>query len=136
MCDEEPPGCTNPPHANKCTTLFDCAESVTCLGRDTIAVRAKIQEQNFQLVTPRKDARLMTMETLELLLNKLPLKARHAFRVPDTQHNVIVCAELIDAGCLVYLHKHDCEIEYLQGRGFVQRMAQHDKQIVAHQPCS
>ena len=85
---------------------------MSCLGRDAIAARAKIQEQNFQLGTPRKDARLMTTETLELLLNKLPRQARRAFRVPDIQHNLIACAELIDAGCSVYLHKHGCEIEY------------------------
>ena len=54
----------------------------------------------------------MTTETLELLLNKLPPKARRAFRVPDIQHNLIACAELINAGCSVYLHKHGCEIVY------------------------
>ena len=86
--------------------------SVSCLGRVAIAARAKIQEQNFGLGTPRKDARLMTTETLELLLNKLSPKERRAFRVPDIQHNLIACAELIDAGCGVYLHKHECEIVY------------------------
>ena len=64
------------------------------MGRDSVAARAKIQEQNFQLGTPRKDARLMRAETLELLLNKLLFKARRAFRVPDIQHNLIACAEL------------------------------------------
>ena len=54
----------------------------------------------------------MTTETLELLLNKLPPRARRAFRVPDIQHNLVACAELIDAGCGVYLHEHGCEIEY------------------------
>ena len=52
------------------------------------------------------------METLELLLNRLPLKARRAFRVPDIQHNLIACSELIDAGCGVYLHKHGCDMVY------------------------
>ena len=112
ICDEEPPGCANPPHASKCTALLDYAASVTCLGRNAIAVRAKIQEQNFQLGTPRKGARLMTTETLELLLNKLPPKARRAFGVPDIQHKLIACAELINAGCSVYLHKHGCETVY------------------------
>ena len=54
----------------------------------------------------------MTTKTLELFLNKLPQKARRAFRVPDIQHNLIACAELIDAGCAVYLHRHRCKIEY------------------------
>ena len=54
----------------------------------------------------------MTTETLELLLNKLPPKARRAFRVPDIQHNLVACSELIDAGCSVYLHEHGCEIVY------------------------
>ena len=61
---------------------------------------------------PRKDVRLMSTETLDMLLNKLPRKARQAFRIPDIQHNLIACAELIDAGCSVYLHKRWCEIEY------------------------
>ena len=54
----------------------------------------------------------MTTKNLELLLNKLPPKARRAFRVPDIQHNLIACAELIDAKCGVHLHKHRCEILY------------------------
>ena len=127
MCEKNAPGVANPPHANKCTALLDCAASVACLGRDAIAARTKIQEQNFQLETPRKDARLMTTETLELLLNKLLLKARPAFRVPDIQHNLITCAELIDAGCLVYLHKHGCEIEYEGEVLYLQGIAQHNK---------
>lgn len=45
-------------------------------------------------------------------MNKFPSKARRAFRVPDIQHNLIACAELIDAGCAVYLHRHGCEIEH------------------------
>lgn len=45
----------------------------------------------------------MTMETMELLLNKLPPKVRQAFRVPDIEQDLIVCAELIDAGCGVYI---------------------------------
>ena len=54
----------------------------------------------------------MTTETPELLLNTLPPKARKTFGVPDIQHNLIAYAELIDAGCGVYLHKHGCEIVY------------------------
>ena len=54
----------------------------------------------------------MTTETLELLLNKLPPKARRAFGVPAIQYNLIACVELIGAGCSVYLHKHGCEIVY------------------------
>ena len=82
------------------------------IGRNAVAVRAKIQEQNFQLGTSRKDASLMTTEMLELLLNKLPPKAQWAFGVPDIQHNLIACAGLIDAGCSVYLQKHGYEIVY------------------------
>ena len=42
----------------------------------------------------------------------LPPKERRGFRVPDIQHNLITCAELIDTGCGVYLHKNGCEIVY------------------------
>lgn len=112
VCDKEPLGCDNPPHPNKSTAHVDCAVSVSCLGRLTKAAWAKIQEKKFGLGTPRKDARLMTTEILELLLNKLPPAAQRAFQVPDNEHNLIAAAELIDAGCRVYLHEHGCKIEY------------------------
>ena len=65
----------------------------------------------------------MTTETLELLLHKLPKKAGRAFCVPDIEHNLIAAAELIDAGCVVYLHKYSCNIEY---KGEALYMGWHD----------
>ena len=52
-----------------------------------------------------------TTKTLELLLNKLPPKARRAFRVDDAPHNLLAVAELVDAGCSVHLHDWGCEID-------------------------
>ena len=53
-----------------------------------------------------------TTQTLELLLRKLPPKARRAFRVNDAPHNLIAVAELVDADCSVHLHKWGCEIDF------------------------
>ena len=58
------------------------------------------------------EAAIVTTETLELLLKKLPEAARKAFRVPDTPHNLIAACELVDAGCAVHLYKHSAEIEF------------------------
>ena len=55
---------------------------------------------------------ITTTETLEILLDKLPQKARETFRVPNVPHNLIAAAKLCDAGCGVHLYKHNCEVEY------------------------
>ena len=81
------------------------------MGKDAEAALAKIQEQNFALGTP-SNGKIMTTQTLTLLLNKLPIAARRAFRVPDIPHNLIAAAELIDAGCSIHLHRHGFEINY------------------------
>ena len=112
ICHNDPPGCINPPNLNKTTALLDCAASVSCLGKEAEAALAKIQEQNFALGTPSKGNKIMTTQTLTLLLNKLPISARRVFRVPDIPHNLIAAAELIDAGCEIYLHRHGFGIEY------------------------
>ena len=101
-----------PPNPNKTTALLDCAASVSCLGKEAEAALAKIQEQNFALGTPSKRNKIMTTQTLTLLLNKLPISVRRAFRVPDIPHNLIAAAELIDVGCDIHLHRHGFEIEY------------------------
>ena len=69
------------------------------------------QETNKILGTPKKAA-IVTTETLELMLKKLPKSARKAFRVPDITQNLIAACELVDAGCGVHLYKHSTEIEY------------------------
>ena len=72
---------------------------------------SETQETNKILGTLNKAA-IVTTETLELLLKKLPEAARNAFRVPDTTHNLIAVCELVDAGCGVHIYKHSAEIEF------------------------
>ena len=55
---------------------------------------------------------IYTTETLELRLNKLPLKARREFRVPAIPHNLVAVSELVDAGCSVHLHPWGFDIDY------------------------
>ena len=91
--------------------FLDTAASLTLLGRDAICKRAAVQEPNVPLGTPSKD-NIVTTKTLELLLAKLPIAARRAFRVPDIPHNLMAGAELVDAGCGLHLYKTYAEIDY------------------------
>ena len=109
-CKHEPPGCTNPPNPGEDTAYVDIAASVTILGKKAKCKVAEVQEPNIALGTPAK-VPIHTTETLELLLKKLPAKARRAFRVNETPHNLIAVAELVDAGCSVHLYGWGCEID-------------------------
>ena len=75
---------------------------------------AEVQEPNIALNTPAK-VPIHTTKPLELLLRKLPTKARRAFRVNDAPHNLIAVAELVDAGCSVHMYQWGCEVE-LEGK--------------------
>ena len=46
---------------------------------------------------------IMTTETLELFLKRLPKEARKDFWVPDIPHNIIAACKLVDARCRVHL---------------------------------
>ena len=43
---------------------------------------------------------------------KLPPAARRAFRIDDIPHNLVAVAELVDAGCGVYLYDTGFDITY------------------------
>ena len=79
------------------------------MGRGLHVKISEEQETNKILGTPNKVA-IVTTETLELMLKKLPKAARKAFRVPDIPHNLIAACELAGAGCGVHLYKHSAEI--------------------------
>ena len=64
------------------------------MGRNTACKRATTQEKNHTIGTPSKTT-IMTTETLELLLSKLPEAARKALRVPYIPHNLIAGGELV-----------------------------------------
>ena len=105
------PGCANPPNPNKTTDLLDSSASVSLLGREAQCKRGDVQESNKTFGTPNI-ASIVTTETLELLLQKLPSAYRRAFRMPDIPHNLILTRELADAGCGIHLYKHYGEIDY------------------------
>ena len=63
---------------------------------------------------------ITTTKTFEILLDKLPQKARKAFRVPNIPHNLIAASKLCNAGCGVHLYKHHCEVE-CEGETLYQR---------------
>ena len=66
------------------------------MGRVAHIKISEDQETNKILGTPTK-AEIVTTETLELMLNKIPKAVRKAFRVPDILHNLTAACELVDA---------------------------------------
>ena len=48
---------------------------------------------------------MQSTEEGNLLLSRLPLQARRAHRVPNTQHSLLLVSQLCDAGCKVEFHK-------------------------------
>ena len=83
---------------------------MTCLGEKAISNRAKVQLPRKELDTP-SNVPISTIETRELKMNKLPPKERVAHTVPGLPENIIAGAELVDAGCKLYLDEHAAEIE-------------------------
>ena len=68
------------------------------MGRSAHFKKAETLETDKTLGNPNKPA-IVTKETLELLLNKLPEAARKAFRVPYIPHKLFAACKLVDAGC-------------------------------------
>ena len=108
--DSEPPGCANPPNTKKDTAYLDSAASVSIVGKEANCKVADVQEPNIQLGTP-SHVPIATTKTMELLLHKLPKKARRAFLVKDVPHNLVAVAELVDAGCSIHLFTWGFDID-------------------------
>ena len=89
---------------------MDTAALFTYLGEDAASKDAAVQLPNKKLDTP-STVPITTTRTRELLMNKLPHQAKTAFTVPCLPHNILAGAELVDAGCTLYLDKHMAEIE-------------------------
>ena len=53
-----------------------------------------------------------TTKTVNLLLKKLPTKARQAHRVPGIMNSLLSVPILVDAGCEVFFHRTGCDITY------------------------
>ena len=77
---------------------------------DAACKDAAVQLPNKTLDTPAA-VPIRTTRTKELLMNKLPPRARTTYEVPGIPHNIIAGAELVDAGCDIHLDKHMAEIE-------------------------
>ena len=109
--DDDTPGCINPQNPESTTVLVDSATSVSLLGMKARCALAKLQERVKELGIPDGNS-MMTTETLQLLIHKLPEQARKAYKVPEIAHNLIAVATLCDAGCTVHFYKHSVEIMY------------------------
>ena len=92
------PGCTNPPHYQKTTAFIDSAASISLLGQKGLCKIVAVQEYSKTLGTPN-GASMATTQTVELLLPKLPLAVRKAYRVSNIAHNLVAVSELWDADC-------------------------------------
>ena len=67
---------------------------------------------------------MSTQKTIELLLPKWPEKARKGYTVPNITNNLVSVAELCDADCTVFFHRHGVDINYegeIIGRGWRDR---------------
>ena len=72
---------------------------------------AAVQEINKHLTIPN-GYRMKIIETIELLLNKLPIAARRGFRILDIHNNLLAVCELCDAGCEVNFHRTGVTVYY------------------------
>ena len=117
------PGCTNPPNYKNTTAFIDSAASLTLLQQQAVCKLALVQERNKTLGTPN-GSEMQTSKTIELLLPKLPPPARKGYTVPGITNNLVSVAELCDAWCTVFFHKHGVDISYegeIIGRGWRDR---------------
>ena len=89
---------------------MDCAAFFSILGKDAKYKIAQTQVSNIFLNTP-SHVPITTTKTLELLLDKLPPKARKAFLVEDIPHNLVAVAKLMDAGCSVHMYAWGFDID-------------------------
>ena len=117
------PGCTNPPNYKNTTAFIDSAASLTLLQQQAVYKLALVQERNKTLGTPNGSA-MQTSKTIELLLPKLLPPARKGYTVPGITNNLVSVAELCDAWCTVFFHKHGVDIGFKGetiGRGWRDR---------------
>jgi len=83
------PGCTNPPNYQTATAFIDSAASISLVGQRALCKIAAVQEKSKILGIPNR-ASMATTQTVELLLTKLLLAARKAYRVPNIAHNEMI----------------------------------------------
>ena len=55
---------------------------------------------------------MVTTKTVNLLLKKLPTKARQAHRVPGIMNSLLSVPVLVDARCEVFFHCTGCDITF------------------------
>ena len=114
-CDEDPPGCANPPNPNKTTACLDCVASTLVLGKEAVYNVAPVQEPTISLNTTSPVPIQHTMKSSLLKPKKLPITAKRAFLVKDIPHNLVAVSELVDAGYIIHLFfwgfDIDCESE-------------------------
>jgi hypothetical protein len=101
-------GCANPPNLNT-TALLDTAANISLLANGAPSERANKQLNPKSVIQPKGD-RLLTTETLLLLLNKVPLEAREAHRATGITNNLLSASALADAGCEIFFHKTGCDV--------------------------
>ena len=104
-------GCEPPPNSKRRTCFLDTAASFTCIMEGTPCRDARVQQKSKTLDTP-SSVPVRTTRTKELLMNKLPEAAKVAFTVPGIPNNILAGAELVDAGCTLYLDKYMAEIDF------------------------
>ena len=104
------PGCANP-FKKYYTTLVDTAANISLLTAEAPATDANLQLPVKTILQPAGST-MHTTETVNLLLKKLPTKARQAHRVPGIMNILLSVPILVNAGCVVFFQRTGCDITY------------------------
>ena len=104
------PGCANPNNIHT-TAITDSAVNVTLLDDIAPGNTADIQLDNNIIMQP-KVSKTRTIETLQLLLNKIPEPGHEAHQSYNIMNNVLFASILVDAGCEVFLYVTGADIYY------------------------
>ena len=90
------PGCANP-FEKDYTALVDTAANISLLTAEAPDIDANLQLPTKTILQPA-GATMHTTKTVNLLLKKLPTKARQAHRVPGIMNSLLSVPILVDAG--------------------------------------
>ena len=93
------------------TALVDTTANISLLTTESPATDTKLQLPTKTILQPAGET-IHTTKTVNLLLKKLPTKARQAHQVPGIMNSLLSVPILVDAGYEVLFHRTVCDITY------------------------
>ena len=104
------PGCANP-FKKDSTALVDTAANISLLTAESPATDANLQLSTKTILHPA-GAIMVTTKTVNLLLKKLPTKARQTHRVPGIINSFLSVPVLVDTVCELFFHRTGCDTPF------------------------